>query len=183
MKRALKKNSGLYHYLDSTKVLESGDEQIIALARKTYWLNYRASWRREKRKKDKKFTVEYTPSEAKKIQEFAKKLKRSRTAYIKEASLAYMRQQFIVPDILIVAEIRALLTMNLSLIRQLVDGDALQYTPGAFLIDKLLELENKILAQLQYPITAEKWIADTIKQSPETKDSILKMLKTEQIGH
>src|ERR1039458_8038968 len=95
MKRAIKKKCGVYDYLNSTKVLETGSDQDIANARPAYWKAHQAEWRKRQRQETKEFTIVCTLSEAKDILEAARRHKRSRSKFIKESCLAYINKRYL----------------------------------------------------------------------------------------
>ena len=63
--RSAKKKSSIYQYLDSINILESGTDDDISQARKKYWREYKAGWRRQKRKEEKELTTSWTADELK----------------------------------------------------------------------------------------------------------------------
>src|SRR5580693_8313552 len=96
MKRAKKK--GVYDYLDSIKVLESGTDEDITRARKKYWKEYKATWRRKKRKEERELTISWTADELTQLTKEARRHKISKTKFIKTSTLAYIDKRYIVPD-------------------------------------------------------------------------------------
>jgi len=178
MSRAAKNKSNLYQYLEP--YLATGDQDIIATARKNYIRQYQASWRKAQRKNNYSFTISFTPEEAKEIAEGAKKHKRSRTAYIKAASLSYLSLRYIVPDIQAVAEIRQLLTMCFTQIQMLAEDNILRFSTARSILDEIQELEQRVLSTLQYPKTVEQWIKESIQKNPDAKEMIFQLLKIDE---
>ena len=89
MKRAIKHTSSVNKYLDTLNILEKGSPEEIMAARKLYWRAYKAIWRQKNRAKLQGFTPYFSQEEVVMLNDAAKQHKRSRTQFIKEASLAY----------------------------------------------------------------------------------------------
>jgi hypothetical protein len=177
VKRTAKKKNSIYTYLSSTKVLETGSDQDIAAAKKQYWKEYKAEWRKKQRQATREFTIVCNPTDAQIIVNAARQHKRSLQAFIKEACLANIRKHYLVPDITAINTIQQQLAMNYNSILQLFDENLVTYQTGTTLLRKITELEHTVLAQLHTPKTLEQWIADTIRSSPEYKDTIIALLQ------
>jgi hypothetical protein len=177
MKRALKKKSNLYSYLDATKVLESGSTADIAKARKDYWKLYSVEWRKTQRKRDKQFTISFTPIEAKDLLEVAKKHKRSRTRFIKDSCLAYMNKRFVIPDVIAIRAIQQELALNYNILKKLYEDNALPYQIGNELLKQMSELEQKILVELFNPKPLEQLIRETVTSKPGCKENLIELLQ------
>ena len=176
MKRAIKKKCGVYDYLNSTKVLETGSDQDIANARQEYWKAYKAEWRKRQRQETKEFTIVCTLSEAKDILEAARRHKRSRSKFIKESCLAYINKRYLVPDLLAMNSIRQQLAMNLNVLQKLFDESRIPYETGTVLLRQMGTLEKSVLTELHNPKTLEQWIIDTVCATPEYKGILIELL-------
>jgi hypothetical protein len=168
----------VYEYLDSTKILESGTGEDIAKARKEYWRKYKSEWRKRQNQKTRQVTVMLTPSEAKLIEDAAKKYKRSKPALIKAMCLAHMQKRYVVPDILAVNSIRELLAMNYSALKSLLDENCITYQAGITVMNQIAELEQRILHELRSPMTLEDGILDALHQHADYKETLYQLLKT-----
>jgi uncharacterized protein (DUF1778 family) len=142
--QTIKHKSGLYKFLDETKVLEWGAESDIALARKKYKRIYQALWRKEQRKKKKGLTTSWDAEQLSVITLAAKRHKLSRTAYIQQAAIAHSKKQFLVIDAYAVSEIKELLTMNYSAVKRLFDTSHIPHQAGKDALDKIIGLETTI---------------------------------------
>ncbi len=151
MKRAMKQKSSLYAYLDSTKVLETGSEQDIVNARKEYWRQYKAEWRRNQRNATKQYTIALTADEAKQITIAAKKHRRSITTFIKESCQAYLNTTYLVPDVVALNEIRQLLAINYNALQKLFDENVIPFQIGRTLVQQMAELEKNVFEKLYHP--------------------------------
>lgn len=153
MKRGIKNKSNLYQYLEP--FLENGSPEDIDQARKQYWREYKAKWRKEKRQKEKEFTISFTDKELKLINQNASKHNRSCTKFIKESALAYCAKQFLFPDITALNNIRELLALNYNAIQQLAEDSNLPPLQADEWMIKMIDLEEKVLTLLQNPKALE----------------------------
>lgn len=167
MKGRSKKHSAFYEYLEP--FLEKGDEKQIALARKQYTRQYKARWRKQKRKFEKELTTSWNKDDLKMLSEAARNHKKSKTSFIKQATLAYINKSFIVPDLFTVREIAQLLTMNYNSIREMMDENALPLQTGKIVLEKIVDLERQVLISLHNPKTLEQLVTDAIKKKPKEK--------------
>lgn len=149
MNRRLKNTDSLYIYLEP--FLVAGDEQAIAEARKMYTREYKAKWRREKRKREKEITVSWKPDELQELRTEAKRHKTTVTAFIKLSTLAYINKRYLVPDHKLVLKIAQLLALNYNTILELMDDKRLVQIPGDILLKKLETLEREVLVSLHSP--------------------------------
>ena len=176
MKRA--KNKGIYEYLDSIKVLESGTNEDITLARKKYWREYKATWRRNKRKTEKELTTSWTADELLELTKEARRHKVSKTKFIKTGTLAYIDKRYIVPDQIEVRRIAQLLSITYNSIREMMDENTLQLQTGKIILEKIFDLERQVLVSLHNPKTIEQLITEIINENPQTKTRLYHLLET-----
>lgn len=153
MKPEIKNKSSLYQYLEP--FLETGSAEDIAQARRQYWRVYKAKWRKEKRLKEKEFTISFTDKELKIITQNAIKHHRSCSKFIKESSLAYCTKQFLFPEITALNHVRELLALNYNAIQQLSEGSNLPTLQADECMIRMTDLEKKVLAILQNPKALE----------------------------
>ncbi|MBW7840912.1 MAG: hypothetical protein H3C36_15030, partial [Chitinophagaceae bacterium] len=85
------------------------------------------------------------------IREAAKGHKRSATRYIKAAALAYNLQRFVVPDIVLVNDIKQVLQQTYSSIHRLYMDTTIPYALGRLLLVKIEALEQQITTMLEHP--------------------------------
>jgi len=114
-------------------------------ARKTYWRLYKANWRKNRRKEQKEFTVSFSPQELRLLTHNATSHHRSITRFIKEATLSYCTQQFLVPDQETVDQIRQILSLMYSHIQKITEDAVVSEETGATLMEKITLLETSIL--------------------------------------
>lgn len=176
MKRAIKKKSSLYAYLDTCGVLENGKEEDIRSAKRQYYKEYKRLWRKEKRRKEQEFTMSFSKEELEQITEAARKNKMSRTKYIKRTTLWHMSQVYIVPDIVEVRRISQWLAMHYNLLEQMIEDEKISSQLGNSLKRKIEEIEHQVLIHLCNPGTLEDWISKEINKNPEMKERILQLL-------
>lgn len=178
MKRRIKQKSGVYAYLDSIKVLESGNEAAIAHARNEYWKIYRANWRRKQRQNTSQLTIAFTSAELSIIAQAAKTHGESKTSMVKKACLAYFRKTYIAPDKVAVRSILQLLAMNYNTLRHLFDENRLTFRDGKQFLFQMEQLEANINKILSNPKTIEQWIEEVVKSSPHHKEIFIQLLNS-----
>ncbi len=151
MKPKVKNGSGVYAYLDTLGLLATSDESAIQKAKKKYWQAYKKTWRQNKRNSLKSTTVYLNQDEYKTIEEAAYKHKRCLSKYVKEAALYYTAQRFLVPDILLVNQLKETLTMNYCALQKLFEENMLPYNVGKILLERLTEIEQQVVEMLHKP--------------------------------
>jgi hypothetical protein len=155
MKRDVKKHSTIYSYLEP--YLENGSEEAISIARKQYWREYKAAWRREKRKTDKEITTNWNKDELAEIGKVARQHKMSKTAYIKLAALSYARKKFLVPNYSEIRQIAQMLGMLYNINhRALTEDNSIPTETGKLILSKIFEWERLILPLLHNPKPANE---------------------------
>ena len=132
-------------------VLEHGTEADIAAARKRYRRNQQAAWIKEKRKHLQSFLIYLSYHELQTITKAAKTHNRSKTAFIKEAALAYTRRTFLVPNTVAINEIRSLLAANYNALAVVLEAQALPHEVVNMLSSMLTHLETEVLTHLEHP--------------------------------
>ncbi len=167
----------MYAYLLSTKVLENGTEQDVAKAREQYWREYKANWRRNKRKTEKSFTISFTGNELSVLSVTAKKHKKSVSAFIKASCLAYIQKQYVVPDVYAVNSVIELLTMNYMSLKSAFDNFNVPHQTGIELLNRMSELETNVTTQLQNPKSLDDLVIEAIKKNPEYMERLLRLLQ------
>lgn len=161
MKRKVKHGSGLYQYLERVGVLEHGTDAEIKAAKRQYWNSRKAEAKRLKRKEQKSFTVFFTKAEMPIIIAAARSHKRSCTAFLKLAALAYLQRRYLAPDILLLGDIRQKLAMNYNQLKALIDQQRISGRAIEAAMQDLEMLERSILHQLENPISLE----DAVRQA------------------
>jgi len=170
------KKTNLYDYLES--VLENGTQEEISLAKKDYWKKYKAEWRKNRRREQKEFTVSFNSKELRVLKPVVTKHKRSYTRFIKEATLTYAKQEFLVTDPVKVNRIKELLVLNYNSLQQLSEENILDEAIGNELMEKIAELESQILAILHNPKSLEQWLREITSDNLECKMKIIEALQT-----
>jgi hypothetical protein len=119
--RKTPKGSPLWKYLEACGVLENGtDEQIIA-AKRQYRKNYLHHFKQKQRKAKPGFTVMLSKENGQydTISLAAKKHSLAITAFLREATLAYIHQYYIVPDRMQVARLEQFLAQYLNEVQRI----------------------------------------------------------------
>jgi hypothetical protein len=146
-----KYHSELYAYLQKAGVLEGGSNEAIKQAKNEYWKLYKRNWIKEKRKEAKAFTILYSKQEQATIERYSKEHGMSPTKMIKQASLAYLKQGYVIPNRETVGKIRELLSLNYNSLQQLQDEDKISHVRALGLLEQMASLEAKIMDFLQTP--------------------------------
>ena len=172
-----KKKSGLYTYLDAIKVFDWGTEEDIVAAKKEYRRQYKTAWRKAHRKATKQYTVQLTETEQIVIRQSAQRHKRSITAFIKVACLAYARQQFVVPDTIALHAIRELLELNYGYLKDMFNEGTVPYQQAAALLERQAALEAAVMQQLTSPKNLEECIEDAIRSNNGYIDIVMSIIQ------
>ena len=172
-----KKKSGLYTYLDALKVFDWGTEEDIVAAKKEYRRQYKTAWRKAHRKATKQYTMPLTEAEQAIIRQSAQRHKRSITAFIKVACLAYVRQQFVVPDIVALHAIQEVLDLNYGHLKDLFNEGTVPYQQAAALLERQVALEAAIMQQLTSPKNLEQCIEDAIRNDNGYIETIMLIIQ------
>jgi len=171
-----RKGKGIYQYLQSEGVLETGSDEAIKAARKRYWAQYKAAWRRNKRNTSKSFEIIMNPKEHARIQGAAKMHKRSSTSYIKEAALAYSQQLFLVPDITVVYEIKEALSLLSYALHDALDESYVNNGNLAEVIGIMTAFETKIYPLITEPVLLEQAIRKALQQKPDYQNELVNLI-------
>lgn len=176
MERKKKRGNDLYAYLDSIKILENGTDEAITFAKKEYWKNYRAVWRKSQRKRTKQVTVSFDTLEFEIIIATARKHQLSKTKMIKQACLAYISKTYIVVDRIAISKIQQLLAMNYNILKMLFDEDMLPFEKGRLALKQIEELDTVVSKLLKQPMTLDQWIADAVKGNSTEKIRLITLI-------
>ena len=116
------KESGMWAFLEECGVLEKGSDAEIKEAKRAYRKKYFLKYKREQRSKRPEFTICLLKNNGDfdTIQKAAKKHKMTMTAFIRTATLAYIRKTYVVPDRLQIAHLEQLLSDCLNEIQTIV---------------------------------------------------------------
>jgi len=184
MSNAKKHKGKIWEYLNSTGVLENGTEEEIKNAKRAYRKHYILDYRRNQRIGKPEFNVWLSKSNGDyfRIASAAKQHRMTITAFIRASALAYTNKTFIVPDRLILAELKQLLSQCLNEIQTIVKQKE-KYFWGKEQkfkdIEKRIEkLEAEINEKLKQPYTLEELIIKRIEKEPTLKEQLLAILNS-----
>ena len=142
MKRSIKKNAGVYAFLEASGLLENGTSEAIEQAKKQYWKDYKKKWKKEKQKECKTFEVVFSLQELKIIISGAKKYHTNPTNYIKQTALT--NKQSII-DPVAIGEIRELVVSHHNTLLVLTEENELPEQIADQLLNQASELEKRVL--------------------------------------
>lgn len=120
--RRLPKKGGLWEYLDQVGILENGTDEEIKAAKRAYRKNYFLSYKKEQRIQKPEFAINFSKDngEFETILKGANRHKLSVPSFVRQATLAYINQNYIVPNRDEVAQLEQLLSDCLNEIQTLV---------------------------------------------------------------
>ncbi|MFZ2205514.1 MAG: hypothetical protein WAV23_02905 [Minisyncoccia bacterium] len=117
-----KSNSGMWEYLESLGILEKGTEEEINIAKKTYRKKYLLEFKQKQRIKKPEFNINFSKENGEfgKVSKEAEKHHCTITAFIHDATLAYINQSYVVPNTLQIAQLEQILSDCLNEIQTIV---------------------------------------------------------------
>lgn len=114
-----KNKNGMLEYLDSIAILEKGTEEEINAAKKTYRKKYLLEFKQKQRQNKPEFNINFSKENGdfNKVKKEAEKHHCTITAFIHNATLAYINQSFVVPNTLQIAQLEQILSDCLNQIQ------------------------------------------------------------------
>ncbi len=157
---------------------EKGDDAAIKRAKADYRRQYKARWKKEKRKVDKEITTSWTKTELKELTIEAKRHSLSLAGFIKQSVLAYMSKSYLVANKKEVDKILQLVGMMYNRIENLVDEQSITRVMGIEIKEELYKLEREVRIQLISPYTLEQTIQNHLQNKPEAKTQLLNFIQS-----
>jgi hypothetical protein len=182
MSNTKKHQGGMWEYIDSTGVLEWGNDEAIKKAKKAYRKKYFTKQKRKQRAVKREFTIRFSKENGEfiKIAHEAKQHNLKISEFLKSAVMAYIKQSFVVPDHWQVAELEQLLSQCLNEIQSIVKQKERYSFDREYkyeLIEKRIEkLESEIHTVLKCPYTIEEIVIRGIENKPSLKEQLLTIL-------
>jgi hypothetical protein len=168
--RRVRKDTGLWNYLNKLGVLATGDDAAIVEARKTYWRNYRSEHKRKKRKQKLSFTLTFTPKETQEMSVKAYAYGYRITKYIKACVRADIERSIVVPYPLVLREIEQLLLTYLNTVKEISERDMKGWLSSnrnyAALEETIQRVETIVLEKFRYPPPLETEIENVLRSNP-----------------
>lgn len=120
--RKLPKNGGMWEYLEQVGVLENGTDAEIKAAKRAYRKIYFLGYKREQRIQKPEYTINFSKDngEFETVLKGAKRHKLTVPSFVRQATLAYINQTFLVPNREQVAHLEQLLSDCLNEIQTIV---------------------------------------------------------------
>ncbi|MFH2141273.1 MAG: hypothetical protein ABIJ97_02535 [Bacteroidota bacterium] len=164
-----KTNSGLWEYLERTGILENGTDDEIKAARKTYRKEYLLKYKQKQRKHKPEFTVNFSNEKGEfyKVKNAAKNHKMTITSFIRKATIAYLNQKYIVPNLDQIVRLEQILSQCLNEIQSIVKVKDRFFWES----DKRLEIIENRIAKLETEIN------DVFRNPPLVKQSTQNQLQ------
>lgn len=156
MPKPIRRNSGLWEHLKTTGVLDDGDPKAIAAAKKQYRKRYQKEYKRNRRAKHPEVTVVMDRVTYGFLNKAAGMHHMSLAAFLREASVHYLQQKYLVPDAGLVADFAQRLRIcasDINLIARHVKKLKLHELHESYmsLSERIQYLENYVANTLQNP--------------------------------
>lgn len=136
---------------------------------------YKRDYQRQRRKDLPECSVSMTNEERAELKAKAKEHGMPLSIFIREASLGYIRKQYVTPNQEIVNQIAQEINMSYNLITETMEEN-----PGLShfqeLLDRLAQLEKYVVANLEEPRSIEDFLEEVIKKNPPYRIQLLKFL-------
>lgn len=173
-------NQTVYKYLEDLGVLEHGSPEDIENARKQYWRQYRAAWRKAKRAQGREVTICLTKNESTQLSRKAAQFGLTVNQYLKEAALAQSKQEVMAPQESVMRTIHEQLVLNCTAIQHACEDAESAVEIEHRLIEQIAHLENMVMAVLKNAYSIEESVRQAVQNNPEMKLKILNTLKNMQ---
>ncbi len=151
MSRKQKSGTNILQYLEAHNAWDAAPERLAEL-KKIYWKEYKKSHRQKKRQAQKSTTVYLSVDEYIVLLQQSEKHKRSLARTIKEMAFCYIAQRFLVPDILLVNQLKETLTMNYCAIQKIFEENRVSYDIGKILLERVEAIEKQVLQMMEQPV-------------------------------
>lgn len=162
----------MWEYLEAQGVLERGDDEIKA-AKKEYRRLYNRHLKRKLRQERKEYHPLFSREENQLLEKEAALHDKSVTQLIHDTSLAYLRQEFVIPNPGQVAELEVLLAKAYSEIQRA--ANIVDEKPRLSLLEMMRTVEKmeKLIRGFFYE---PKLVLDSVKNSIEKDDEFKNQL-------
>ena len=104
------------------------------------------------------------------------------TVFIKQATIAYIQQQYVTVDQTSVNDIRELLTKNYTMLQDIEEQNLFKETETSF-IKRFENLETSIMDMIHNPKSLELAISEAVKRDTRYKQVILKLVEDFDYDH
>jgi hypothetical protein len=141
MKRSIKRNSGIYSFLDNSSLLENGSSEAIEQAKRKYWRDFRREYKKARRHEYKSFEIPFTPKELNIIIKEAERNHTSPTNYIKQSALGNKKK---IVDPVTIGEIRELLILHHNSLKTLTEENQLHELTADQVLNQVTLIETRV---------------------------------------
>lgn len=179
----MRKDTGVYAYLEANRLLDKGPEAIKA-GKIAYRKEYLKLHKTQYRKRIKGHTISLKPIEEKSISLLAKAHGMKVAEYLRQSSLAYSNKQYLVPRIEAIHQIQQSIVYLRTQIQRIGDE-----RPRLFTLSKeerieklLLTLEDEVKTALHTPRDLENEIITTLKTRPGFIEVLKKITDDYQVS-
>lgn len=168
----------IWDYLKSIPgLLEKGDKEEIAEARRAYWRMKNKQYQDQRKKRGKDVKVWFTAKEWKIIEQAAKAHNVSAGHFIRESSLAYVAQIFVVPDVTAVRKIEALFLRMLTAIQEVEAKDGKGWLSRTNDYDALKQIVKSMRHEFTQKYGHPDLLLKVIRDHPEVWPDIKNLMR------
>lgn len=154
---SIRRPNGLKEYLEVTGVLKKGNKEAIEAAKQVYRAKYQKEYKRNRRAKFPEVTVVMDRQTYKQLSKNAKEHNLSLASFLREATIHYSKQKYLVPDPGIIAKFAQKLRLCASDINLMA-----KHVKNLHHFE-LYEAYASLSERIQY---LEKYVADTLCNPP-----------------
>lgn len=177
------RNRGMWEYLESIPgLLERGNDLEIKEAKKAFRKKYLTEYKRKQRSERDEFMIDFVKDSIDYglISTEAKKHNLSVPTLLRSATLAYLKQTFIVPNKAQIAQMEVLLSECLNEIQSIIKRKERFYFDREQkyeLIEKrIVLLENELSKYLRQPLPVEEYVKRAVAKDPSLREVLLTIL-------
>ena len=173
-----KPKGSIWDYLKSLPgLLERGDKGEIATAKQRYWRVKNREYQKARRTKLKEVKVCFNTREWKEVEEAAKYHKKAPSNLIRQCSLAYVSQTFVVPDILTIRKMEAEFLRALTGIERIAAKEKLSLFGRSDDYEQLKALVEDMRTVICKELTQPNLLLQVIASNPNMWDEIKKIIR------
>lgn len=173
-----KRTGSIWEYLKSIPdLLEKGDTGEIAAARQEYWRIKNRQYQAARRVKGKEVKICLTSKEWQILANSAKQHHTSVSGFTKQASLAYINQTYVVPDIIRIKKMEALLLRSLTAMERIATKEKKGWLTKPNDYDELKAVVYDLQSSLKKELQEPSLLLSVIAAHPEVWEDIKKIIR------
>lgn len=174
--KAVKRNSGLFDYLDSLGRLDATGDELRAL-KAAYRREYMKAYKRSERVRNRHYTLTFKRSETEVIKKASREHGMSENSFIKAAVTGYLKTSYVVKDRIVLDSIFQTLLKFQSTINQVRDRDKGGWFKADKDYDSLVMSLQVIKQRVTEAFATPPLLQDEIKKALANNPNFLQTLK------